>query len=196
GGIAVHGAGRVPNIEPLQLDNAGVEFSRKGIEVNDYLQSASNPKVYASGDVAATDGLPLTPVAGFESHIVASNILDGNHKKVSYPAQPTVVFTIPPLAMVGLTEQQANDQGYDVKVKFKKTDSWYSYKRTNESHTAFKTIINKENGQILGAHILGTKSEEVINLFAMAINQKMKAVELKQVIYAYPSHASDIPYMV
>lgn len=196
GGIAVHGAGRVPNIEALQLDKTGVEFSREGIEVNDYLQSVSNPNIYTAGDIAATDGLPLTPVAGFESHIVASNILEGNHKEINYPAQPTVVFTIPPLAMVGLTEKQAKDQGYDVKVKFKKVDSWYSYKRTNESHTAFKTITNKENGQILGAHVLGTKAEEIINLFAMALNQEMKAVELKQMIYAYPSHASDIPYMV
>ncbi|MDZ7720537.1 MAG: NAD(P)/FAD-dependent oxidoreductase [Balneolaceae bacterium] len=196
GGIAVHGAGRIPNIEVLQLDKAGVKFSRSGIEVNDYLQSVSNPNIYAAGDVAATDGLPLTPVAGFESHMVASNILEGNHKKANYPAQPTVVFTIPPLAMVGLTEKQAKDQGYDIKVKFDETGDWYSYKRTNESHTAYKTIINKENGQLLGAHILGDKSEEIINLFAMAMNQQMKAVKLKQMIYAYPSHASDIPYMV
>lgn len=196
GDLVVHGAGRVPNIESLDLDKAKVDSTKQGIVVNEYLQSISNPKIYATGDVAATDGLPLTPVAGFESHIVASNLLEGNHKKADYPAQPVVVFTIPPLAMVGLTEKQALEQGFDTKVKFRKTDNWYSYKRTNESHTACKTIINKENGQILGAHVLGDKSEEIINLFAMAINHNIRAVELKKVIYAYPSHASDIPYML
>lgn len=196
GDLVVHGAGRVPNIESLDLEKAKVDSTKKGIIVNEYLQSVSNPKIYATGDVVATDGLPLTPVAGFESHTVASNLLEGNNKKADYPAQPVVVFTIPPLAMIGFTEKQAQEQGFDTEVKFKKMDGWYSYKRTNESHTAFKTIINKENGQVLGAHVLGDNSEEIINLFTMAINHSIKAVELKKMIYAYPSHASDIPYML
>jgi len=135
-------------------------------------------------------------VAGFESHIVASNLLDGNHRKAKYPAQPSVVFTLPPLASVGLTEKEARKRNLNIEVNFKETDGWYSYKRTNETHTAFKTIINKENGQVLGAHILGSKAEEIINLFALAINQNLRAAELKKMVYAYPSHASDIPYMV
>jgi len=138
----------------------------------------------------------LTPVAGFESHIVASNLLEGNHRKAEYPAQPTVAFTVPPLAMVGLTEQQARDEGHDIKVNFKETEGWYSYRRTNDSPAAFKTIINKENGQLLGAHVLGSNSEEIINLFAMAMNQNLKTTALKKMVYAYPSHSSDIPYMV
>lgn len=196
GGLVVHGAGRVPDIDDMNLDQGNIERTKKGISVNDFLQSTSNPRVYAAGDAADTHGLPLTPVAGFESHIVVSNLLGGNHQKAEYPAQPTVVFTVPPLAMVGLTEQQARDKGYNVEVTFKKTDEWYSYRRTNESPAAFKTIINKDNGQILGAHLLGSKSEEIINLFAIAINQNLKATALKKMVYAYPSHASDIPYMI
>ena len=194
--LVVHGAGRVPDIDDMKLDKGNVDRTKKGIKVNDYLQSVSNPAVYAAGDATDTDGLPLTPVAGFESHIVASNMLEGNAKKAEYPAQPAVVFTIPPLAMVGLTEQQAREKGYDVKISFNITDDWYASRRTNEQHTGFKTIINKENGQIIGAHILGNNAEEIINLYAMAINQNLKATELKKMIYAYPSHASDIPYMV
>jgi glutathione reductase (NADPH) len=196
GDLVVHGAGRVPDIDDMQLEKANIARTKKGISVNEFLQSTGNSNVYAAGDAADSHGLPLTPVAGFESHIVASNLLEGNHRKAVYPAQPTVVFTIPPLAMAGLTEQEARDKGYNAEVNFKKTDGWYSYRRTNESPAAFKTIINKENGQILGAHILGSKAEEIINLFAMAMNQNMKATDLKKMIYAYPSHASDIPYMV
>lgn len=196
GDLVVHGAGRVPDIDDMNLEKGNIERTKKGVSVNDFLQSSRNSKVYAVGDAADTDGLPLTPVAGFESHIAASNLLEGNHRKAEYPAQPTVVFTIPPLAMVGVTEQQARDKGYNVEVNFKKTDGWYSYRRTNESPTAFKSIINKESGHILGAHTLGSKSEEIINLFAMAMNQNLKATQMKKMVYAYPSHASDIPYMV
>lgn len=105
GNLVVHGAGRVPDIDDMQLKEDNVERTKEGITVNEYLQSNSNPNVYAAGDAVDSSGLPLTPVAGYESHIVASNLLDGNHRKAQYPAQPTVVFTVPPLAMVGLTEQ-------------------------------------------------------------------------------------------
>lgn len=196
GDLVVHGAGRVPDIDDMNLEQGNIERTKKGISVNDFLQSTTNPRVYAAGDAADTNGLPLTPVAGFESHVVASNLLEGNHQKAEYPAQPTVVITVPPLAMVGLTEQQALQGGYNVEVNFKKTDEWYSYRRTNESPAAFKTIINKENGQVLGAHVLGSKSEEIINLYALAMNRNLKATALKKMVYAYPSHASDIPYMV
>lgn len=193
--LVVHGAGRVPDIEDMKLENGNIERTKKGIKVNKYLQSTSNQKVYAAGDAVDSNGLPLTPVAGYESHIVASNLLEGNHRKAEYPAQPTTVFTLPPLASVGLTEDQAKSQNLNIEVNFKEIDGWFSYRRTNESYAAFKTIIDS-NDHILGAHIFGSKAEEIINLFAMAINQKLTTAELKKMIYAYPSHASDIPYMV
>jgi glutathione reductase (NADPH) len=192
----VHGAGRVPDIYDMDLDKADITRTSKGIQVNDYLQSVSNPKVYAAGDCAETKGRPLTPVAGFESHIVASNLLNGNQKKIEYPAQPTTLFSHPPLAMVGLTEKQAKEKKLNYQVKFKRTDDWYSFRRTNETYTCFKTIIDKDSNTILGAHILGSKAEEIINLFAMAMNHNLSTIELKKMIFAYPSHASDIPYML
>ncbi|HKI44233.1 MAG TPA: NAD(P)/FAD-dependent oxidoreductase [Balneolales bacterium] len=196
GDLVIHGAGRVPNIDNLNLQKGNVTRGKSGVAVNEYLQSVSNPRVYAAGDAAATEGKPLTPVAGYESHMVASNLLDGNHRKAEYPAQPTVVFTIPPLASVGLTQQQAEDQGLDFEVHTNKMYSWYSYRRINESHAAYKTIIEKRTGRIIGAHLLGTKAGEIINLFAMAINQGLTSADLKKMIYAYPTHGSDIPYMV
>lgn len=196
GDLVVHGAGRVPNIDGLDLETAGVESSRRGVVVNEYLQSTSNPRVYSAGDAAATQGKPLTPVASYESRIVAANLLEGNHRKVNYPVQPTVVFTVPPLASVGISETEAKSQGIDVDVHQGQMDSWYTYRRINESYAAYKTIFDKETGRILGAHLLGTKSEEIINLFAMAINQRLTASDLQEMIYSYPTHSSDIKYMV
>jgi glutathione reductase (NADPH) len=101
--LVVHAAGRVPEIEDLDLGAADVKHDRKGIVVNEFLQSVSNPAVYAAGDAAA-GGPPLTPVAGYEGEVVAENLLKGNQRPVNYAGVPSVVFTIPPLASVGLSE--------------------------------------------------------------------------------------------
>ncbi len=95
--LVVHAAGRMPNVAGLALDAANVAHDKRGIVVNEFMQSVSNPAVYAAGD-AAHGGLPLTPVASFEAHVAAANLLEGNHKKVEYPPIPSVVFTLPPLA--------------------------------------------------------------------------------------------------
>jgi glutathione reductase (NADPH) len=92
----------------MDLEKGNVKREKKGIAVNEYLQSISIPSVYAAGDAAATEGLPLTPVAGMESRAVAANLLEGNHRKPDYKVMPKVVFTIPNLASVGLTESDAN----------------------------------------------------------------------------------------
>src|SRR5207253_5269340 len=115
--MVVHGAGRVPEIDDLDLTAADVKYDKRGVVVNGYLQSVSNPAVYAAGDAAASGGPPLTPVASYEGEIVAANLLKGNHQKPNYTGIPTVVFSIPPAASVGLSETQAREQGLKFRVK-------------------------------------------------------------------------------
>ena len=189
-------AGRPPAIFDLDLEKANISYSNKGISVNEYLQSTSNPKIYAAGDATDTRGLPLTPVAVLEGHTLASNIIKGNKKEVDYPPMPTVVFTIPTMASVGLTEKQAKEKGIKYKVNYKNADDWFNAKRLKVKEYAFKTIIDKETETILGAHLIGPNSEEVINIFAMAIKTKMKLQEIRTMIFTYPTMASDIPYML
>src|SRR5215471_10258552 len=116
GDMVVHAAGRVPEIDDLNLDVAGVEWDERGVRVNEFLQSISNQAVYAAGDAASSGGPPLTPVASHDGMVVASNLLNGNHQKPDYRVTPTVVFTIPPLASVGLSERQAANQGLKFRV--------------------------------------------------------------------------------
>ena len=194
--LVVHGAGRTPNIDHLGLDAAGVAYGPRGVQVNEYMQSISNPAVFAAGDCADTIGLPLTPVGAYEGGIAAKNLLVGNRHPVSHPPMPSTVFTIPPLATVGLQEAEAKKQGLRFETRFGKTGSWYSSKRIGEDCSAYKVLVEEESGKILGAHILGPNAEELINLFTMAINGSMRAETIKDIIFAYPTYASDMGYMV
>lgn len=194
--VVVHGAGRVPEVDDMDLAAAGIEWDERGVKVNQYLQSVSNPAVYAAGDVAASGGPPLTPVAGYEGRIVAANLLEGNKTTADYAGTPSVAFTVPPLAAVGLQEEAARRQGLRFRVHTERTSGWYSSRRIAEEFSGFKVLIEEETDRILGAHLLGPHAEDTVNLFALAIRSGLKATDLKQTIFAYPTHASDVGYML
>src|ERR687889_940409 len=195
--MVVHGAGRIPNVEGLDLAAAGIEHTMQGIKVNDYLQSISNQSVYAAGDVAASGGLPLTPVATYEGNLVAANLIKGNILKSNYNGLPSVVFTIPPLASVGMQEKEAKEAGLKFRVKHENTASWASSRRVGETCSGFKVLIEQDSNRILGAHIVGPHAEEIINIFSMAIRLGLSAKELRDpLLYSYPTSSSDIVYML
>lgn len=193
--LVVHGAGRMPEIEDLDLEKAGVAWAPRGVVVNEYLQSVSNPAVYAAGDAAAS-GFPLTPVASLEGRVVAGNLLEGNHQTPDYRGIPTVVYTDPPLAAVGLSEEAARAQGLKFRVKKSDTSSWQSSRRAGTKYSGYKVLVEEGSGRILGAHLLGVRADEVINLFALAIRFGITAEELKRAPFSYPTHSSDVSYML
>ena len=194
--MVVHAAGRVPEIDDLNLDVAGVEWDERGVKVNEFLQSVSNPSIYAAGDAAASGGPPLTPVASYEGTIVAANLLKGNQKKPNYVGIPTVVFAIPPLASVGLSEREARERGLKYSVKREMTSTSYSSRRVAEKYSGYKVLVEEGTDRILGAHLLGDQASEIINLFAVAIRSGMHATDLKHMVFSYPTHGSDVPYML
>lgn len=189
-------AGRVPSIEELDLEKGAVTFSKKGIEVNEYLQNTGNERVYACGDVSASDGLPLTPLSSQESKIVSANLPEGKEKKkADFPPQPSVVYTLPNLASVGLSEKEAKAKGYDYTLEHKLVPKWFSAKHINEKVYAYKTLVDNKTGMIIGAHLAGPKAGEIINMFAMAMCGEMDYLSLKKMIFTYPSWAGDIKGM-
>ena len=193
--LVVHGTGRVPNIDRLNLEAAGVEYSRRGIKVSDAMRT-TNPAIFAAGDCAAS-GPKLTPVSAFEGRVAGKNLLAGEDERtVDYPPIPSVVFTLPMVATVGLSEAVAREQGLKFDTHFEKTGDWYSSLRDGAKHTGFKVLVEEGSGQILGAHLIGPGSEEQINLFAMAMGAGQTANQIKAMIFAYPSYASDIGSMV
>ena len=194
--MVVHAAGRVPEIDDLHLEAAGIEREKRGVKVNEFLQSVSNPAVYAAGDAVASGGPPLTPVASYDGMIVAANLLKGNHEKPNYLGIPTAVFTIPQLASVGLSEREAGKQGLTFKVKKQMTSGWYSSRRVGEKYSGSKVLVEEGKDRILGAHLLGGEAVEIINFFALAMRSGMPATELKHMLFTYPTQASNIPYMI
>jgi glutathione reductase (NADPH) len=195
--LAVHAAGRVPEIDDLALDTAGIERVEKGgVAVNKYLQSVSNPAVYSAGDAVASGGFPHTPVAGMQGRIVAANLLSGNTRTPNYEGIPTVVFTTPPLAQVGLDEATARAQGLSFTTHQQDTSGWYSSRRVALARSGFKTLVEDGTERILGAHLLGIHAEEIVNIFALAVRAGLRARDLKDMVYAYPTSASDIGYMM
>lgn len=193
----IHAAGRVPNIDTLNLNTIGVETGRNGIKVNEYMRSISNKNVFAVGDCADTGAPNLTPISANEARIAAKNLLAGKDERaIKYPPIPSVVFTLPQLSRVGMSHTEAQEKGYEFDVKFKNTKDWYSTKRVGEEHSAYKVLVEKDTGKILGAHLIGPGAEEQINIFALAMGVGMTANQIKGVVFAYPSYASDLAYMV
>ena len=192
----VHGAGRIPAIDNLDLDAAGVEYGAKGVTVSEHLQSISNENVYAAGDAAATQGAPLTPVAVFEGKVAASNMLKGNKATPDYRGVPSAVFTIPELVRVGALESEAREAGRDVRVAFTDTSKWFSNFRIGETCAATKILIDNETGEIIGAHMIGPEYAELINYFGLAMRIGLKSRDLKQMVSAYPAVSSDLGSML
>jgi glutathione reductase (NADPH) len=194
--LVVHGGGRVPNVTNLDPEKAGLEYDQKGVKVDEFLESVSSPGIFSAGD-AVNFGLPLTPVAAKSGQIVAHNLLNPDQKRpANFSEIPSVVFTIPPLATVGLTEDQIKQKKLSYEVHFGDTGSWYSSKRINEPYSGHKTFIEKKTGRILGANLLGHSSEELINIFALAIAHNLTSEDLKNLVYSFPTRSSDIEYMV
>ena len=193
--LVVHAAGRAPALAPLDLPTAGIGTDNGRLKLNEYLQSTSNPSVYAAGD-AAQVGAPLTPVSSHDAKVVAANMLEGNHRKPDYAGVPSVAFTIPPIAAVGLSERAAREQGLEFRVNRQQASDWFTARQAAEPVYGSKVLIEDGSERVLGAHLVGPHVDEVINIFALAIRKGLTSEDLKTAMFAYPTGASDIGYMV
>ncbi|WP_342448189.1 FAD-dependent oxidoreductase [Glaciimonas immobilis] len=193
--LMVYVAGRVPDLEPLDLAVAGVVIEKGHLTLKEFLQGVSNPAIYAVGD-AASSGPPLTPVVSHDAKVVAANMLNGNYQKLDYLGVPSVAFTIPPIASVGLSEKQAHENGLKFRMRSENAADWYTARRVAESAYGFKVLVEEGTDRILGAHLIGPHVEEVINIFALSIRKGLTAEDLKTTMFAYPTGASDIASMI
>ncbi|WP_009546089.1 dihydrolipoyl dehydrogenase family protein [Crocosphaera subtropica] len=175
--------GRSPNVESLNLEAAGVEYDKKGIKVNEKLQT-SNSKIYACGDVIG--GYQFTHVAAHEAVTVITNALFFPVNKVSYEVIPWATFTDPELARVGLTEEQAKQRYGDAVHVLKQNFSEVDRAQAEGATQGFSKIIVKEDGEILGAHLVGKSAGELIHEIVLAMSHNLKVSALSG-IHIYPT---------
>ncbi len=178
-------AGRTPNLDGLNLEAAGVAYDKRGIKVNDSLVT-SNKKVYAIGDCIG--GLQFTHVANYHAGIVIRQALFKLPVKVNNGIIPWVTYTDPELAHVGLTEEAARKSHGDVQIlrwPYAEND------RAMAEHvtTGFVKVVCDKKGKILGASIVGHNAGELIQMWSLAISQKMKIKAMMDWVSPYPTLA-------
>lgn len=193
--LVVHAAGRAPNLGDLDLEAGGIAVHQGRIRLSDGLQSISNPHVYAAGD-ASGRGPPLTPVASHDAKVAIANMLDDAEARPNYLGVPSVVFTIPPIASVGLSEDEARARNGKIRVNAASVSEWFTARRLHEPIYGYKVLIDKRTDLVLGANVVGPSADEVINLFGLAIRHGVTAQALGGTMFAYPTAASDIGYML
>jgi glutathione reductase (NADPH) len=190
-----HAAGRVPDLDALDLAAAGIDAGRRGIAVDGSMRSVSNPRVFAAGD-AADRGAPLTPAGIHQARVAVRNIVELGSATYDPAVTVSVAFANPPLASVGLTEEQARQAGLSVDAKLTDMTQWDSSKRLGVRAAAAKTVVERGSGKILGAHLLGPVAPEVINVFALAIAHGLTRDDLLGMEWSYPTGGWEIVYVV
>jgi glutathione reductase (NADPH) len=191
----VTGAGRIADIDGLDLAAGQVASQNGRIALDAHLRSTSNPTVYACGDAVATHP-QLSPIATYEGRIVGRNIVDGPTHSPDYASIPACVFTVPALASVGLTQEAAEEKGIECRVAVNDMHNWLSGRTYAETAAWAKVLIDKGTDRIVGAHILGHAGEELIHIFALAMKHGITASEVTDFVYGFPTFSADIKSML
>ncbi|WP_294976050.1 NAD(P)/FAD-dependent oxidoreductase [uncultured Leuconostoc sp.] len=184
--------GRVANIEDLGLDDIHVAYDRQGVLVDDHLQTTV-PNIYASGDVISKPIARLTPTATFESHYIA-RVLMGDQTPIAYPVVPTVAFTLPRVAQVGVTTTEADEQA-DLTTIAIPYGQIMRFQTLNDVNAAIKIVINQDK-QLVGAALMGDFAPEVINALVPVINKQYTSEDIKSQIFAFPTHTGVVLPMI
>jgi len=176
--------GRKPRTSGIGLEAAGVQLDSKGfIKVDDRLKT-NVPGIYAVGDV--NGGLQLAHVASEEGKIAAENIA-GKNKKMDYRVIPWAVFTAPEIGTVGLNEEQAKADGYDVCCGFFPFSNSGKAFITGETEGFIKIVTDKESGEILGAQAVGPRCSDLIHEVAVAMKGEMVIDNLAETVHSHPT---------
>lgn len=186
-------AGRTPVVAELHLDRVGVATTPRGVTVNDHLQT-TNPHIFALGDVVDRPQPKLTPVAGYEGDYLVKVLTTDEQAAIRYPVIPSVVYGKTQLAQLGVTPDQAATQPDRYRVNDLDLTHWYSYQRIQDPQARIKVVLEQDSGRIVGAAVLSTEAEQVINYLDFVIQQRLSSVDINQMIMAYPTLASDLTY--
>lgn len=192
--------GRIPNVDGLGLENAGVDVVPSSVEgpgyktmnaiaVNEYSQT-SQPHIFAVGDV--TDRLNLTPVAIGEGRAFADSEFGTNRRVFSHETVPTAIFSTPEAATVGLTEVQAREQlGDAVKIYSTRFRPMYHSLTGKQEKIMMKLVVDSNTDKVLGAHMVGESAAEIIQGVAIAVKMGATKKDFDATVGIHPSAAEE-----
>lgn len=182
--------GRAPNTGDLGLESAGVELDEKGAIVVDDDNKSTCDSIYAVGDV--TNRVQLTPVAIREGQAFADTLFGNKPHRVDYENIPSAVFSHPPMAGVGLTEAQAKNKFGSVKVYMSDFRPMKNVLAGRNERALYKMVCNAETGQVLGLHMIGPDSPEILQAAAVAVKAGLTKDDFDQTVALHPSMAEEL----
>lgn len=193
--LVLSAIGRVPNTETLNLENTGVKTKDNGEIIIDENSQTSTDNIYAVGDLADRH-LELTPVAIAAGHILADKLFSkGKPRQTSFENIPTAIFSNPPIGTVGLSEDQAKENGHDIdiyKSSFKPLRHTLSGR---DEKTLMKLIIDKKTDKVLGAHMCGADSPEILQGIGIALQCGATKADFDRTIGIHPTAAEEFVTM-
>ncbi len=192
-GLVFAAVGRAPNTGGLNLAGAGVATTAAGAIMVDEQQATSAKNVFAIGDV--TDRMNLTPVAIAEGHSLAERLFGHGPRTWRLDAVATAVFSSPPIGTVGLTEEQAAEQGpADIYVS-RFTPMRHTLSGRSTRKTMMKLVVDQASQRVVGAHMLGDDAPEIIQGLSIAINLGATKADFDHTVGIHPTAAEEFVTM-
>jgi glutathione reductase (NADPH) len=185
--------GRVPKTDGLGLQTAGVALDKDGAVIVDDYESTNVPSIYAVGDV--TNRVQLTPVAIREGHAFADGVFDGKPRKIDYRAIPTAVFANPPIASVGLTEEEARVQYAEVEIYRSDFRAMKNVLAGRNERALYKMVVDAKTDVVLGLHLIGPDSGEILQAAAIAVKAGLTKAAFDDTVALHPSMAEELVLM-
>lgn len=179
-------SGRLPNVAHIGLDEVGIKYNPNGIEVNGFLQT-NIENIYASGDVVDKNQPKLTPTAIFESTYLFKLFSEKTDAEIQYPVIPSVVFTSPRIAQVGVSIESAKASNYEVQEN-DLTNDWY--RKVMNEELAANTLVFDDEHHLVGMSEISDQAENSVNSLLPAIEFKMTSAEIGRLIHLFPSISS------
>ena len=189
----MYATGRVPYVQELGLDTVGVQLGAKGeIKVDAYSQTTVD-NIYAVGDV--TDRSQLTPIAIREGASFAETVFNDKPLAVDHSNIPTAVFSQPPVGTVGMTEEEARDNKFDVDIYKSVFRPMKHTLSGRDEKTLMKLIVDRNTDKVLGLHIVGPDSGEMIQAFGIAVKMGATKSQFDETVAVHPTAAEELVTM-
>jgi pyruvate/2-oxoglutarate dehydrogenase complex dihydrolipoamide dehydrogenase (E3) component len=180
-------SGRVPNVEGLNLDGVGIETTGAGITVDEHMRTSVDG-IWAAGDVNAV--AQFTPIAQYQARVAVADMFGDEGPAADYSTLPTSIFTDPELGSVGLTAEQAEEQGYEVEVVRNTFVRRFSY--IDAQHGLFKIVFDRDSRKVLGLHVVSRNAGDIVQGFSLALKLGATVDDLAAMHHVFPTFGEGV----